>query len=84
MQAFYEHWLQNPFRPSSNFPYDISLGENDVGEPLLQFHPYDTADSKIMITEAYDRIFHRILDLRQTDPDTQGVVITGQPGIGES
>ena len=40
----------------------------------------------ILITEAYDKMYQRLLYLREFDEygKDKGVVITGQPGVGAS
>ena len=77
---FYNSWRGNPVAQTfgSDFPCELSLGEHSpfLSGPLRK---------KILITESYDKMFHRLLLLRRTPlPPTRGVVITGQPGIGAS
>ena len=41
--------------------------------------------AKILVTESYEHMFHRILDFRMKDSGfKKGLVLTGQPGIGLS
>ena len=37
---------------------------------------------EIVVTEAYDEMFNRILEFREERGSATGVVLTGQPGIG--
>jgi len=53
--------------PSNDFPYQISLGTNPDGEELLPFHSGDTLGGQILVTESYDKLFHRILNFRRQD-----------------
>ena len=76
---FYNSWRGNPAAHTfgNNFPPKFSLGEHS---PL-----FGTLRENILVTESYDKMFHRLLLLRRTPvPSTEGVVITGQPGIGAS
>jgi hypothetical protein len=86
-QQFYEHWRDGSTRPkfSDKFPYTLSLGMDSIGRSLMPFHPNATSGAQILITKAYDDIFHRILRFRAIDTGhNRGVVLTGQPGIGVS
>ena len=87
VQRFYEHWRYDSTRPkfSDKFPYTLSLGTDSRGAPLMPFNLNATLGAQILITKAYDDMFHRILDFRATDTGSnRGVVLTGQPGIGVS
>ena len=86
-QQFYEHWRDCSTRPkfSDKFPNMLSLGMNSIGAPLMPFSPNHTSGAQILITKAYDDMFHRILRFRAIDTGSnRGVVITGQPGVGVS
>jgi len=55
-----------------------------ASEPMranLNFRPNDIADSKIIVTEGYEAIYHRIVNIRE-DLSSRGTLLTGQPGIG--
>ena len=85
-QQFYEHWRGNENSTDSKFlntfPYKLSLGKGPDDEPLLPFQP-SASENRILVTNSYERMFHRLLRLRKNDVGgTQGVVLTGQPGIG--
>jgi len=68
---------------SKTFPYKLSLGKSPDGVPLLPFRPGRTSGDQILVTESYENTFRRLLHLRKNNEgDTQGVVLTGQPGIG--
>ena len=76
--AFYKLWRNPATRPTfdTNFPYKLWIGEGPSLSP---------AGKPILITEAYDKMFRRLLSLRDKDlkgGGSKGVVITGQPGIG--
>ena len=64
-------------------PYDLSLGMDQHGKPLLPFRYSGISGAKILVTKSYDDMFHRILGLRN-DIRERGVVLTGQPGTGGS
>ena len=76
--AFYKLWSDPTTRPKfrKEFPYPLSIGEGPTISP---------AGKPILITEAYDKMFRRLLGLREEDlksKSVKGAVITGQPGIG--
>jgi len=76
--AFYDLWYDPTTRPKfrKDFPYPLSVGKGPTISP---------AGKPILITEAYDKMFHRLLDLRKKNLEgrkVKGAVITGQPGIG--
>ena len=85
-QQFYEHWRGNEdstgSKFSNTFPYKLSLGKRPNGVSLLPFHPHASED-RILVTNSYEWIFHRLLGLRKGDTDrNRGAVLIGQPGIG--
>jgi len=59
----------------------MTLGRNEKGMPLLN-SPWNTMAGEIVVTEAYDEMFNRILEFREERGSATGVVLTGQPGIG--
>jgi len=59
----------------------MDLGTDDEGVSLLGF-PRHTVEGKILVTNAYNEMFDRILEFRGGMGKTEGVVLTGQPGIG--
>ena len=65
------------------FPYLLPLGvnqDNNSYRPYLL--PIETR-KEILVTESYEKMFHRLMLLRTQDFGGQrGAVITGQPGIG--
>ena len=79
-QKFYEHWRhQNPAKFLTTFPYELSLGVDKSGKPLLP----DITVNDILVTEPYNEAFYRLLRLRDDDVgDKKGAVLIGQPGIG--
>ena len=88
-QDFYDHWYNRPQESkesdfSNTLPYVLSLGGKDKSSSL----PFrgDKTSGKILVTKAYDDMFHRILLLRLNDyhGTKRGVVLTGQPGLGAS
>ena len=86
-QEFYQRCRDSSTRPkfSDEFPYKLSLGTKSDGSELLPFHSGSTFGGQILVTESYDKLFHRILSFRRADKgDTNGVVLTGQPGTGAS
>lgn len=80
-QEFYDKW-RGPemstvlYHSDTNLPYKLNLGGADA------------RDDEILVTAAFVKMLQRILLLRSDvlneRLDTQGVVITGQPGIGAS
>ena len=86
-QRFYERWRESSSssRFINTFPYKLPLGMDPIGTALVPFGPLATSGAQILITKAYDNMFHRILCLRAIDNGTnRGAVITGQPGVGVS
>lgn len=82
-REFYKNWANKPtdFKFPSTFPYKLSLGSNSG--PLASFH--SSWRRRILVTQAYDDMFHRLLRLRMNDSVcNRGAVITGQSGIGGS
>jgi len=75
--VFYRYW-RNPTSCSSfsnKFPYPLPLGVVLTASPT----------GIILVTKAYDKMYCRLLDLRERDregPPVRGAVVTGQPGIG--
>ena len=86
-QQFYDKWRKNPERPEfgDQFPHPLDLGVDTAGISLLHFHEDDRSGNQILITKAYDDMFHRLLGLRRRDTGrNKGAIITGQPGVGVS
>ena len=86
-QQFYEYWSDSSAskRFLKKFPYKLSLGVDSRGTPLLPFHSRSTSGNQIVVTKAYDKIFDRLMALREEDEgDDIGAVLTGQPGTGAS
>jgi hypothetical protein len=87
---FYMHWLSRSTEPTesifgSTFPYKLSLTADSDSISPLPFVPNSVCRNQILVTRAYDDMFHRLLRLRMDDKgDTKGAVLTGQPGIGVS
>jgi hypothetical protein len=84
---FYEHWrddsANSKFR--TEFPYILEFGVGPKHHSHLRFHVDDTLGGRIVVTKAYDDMFHRLLLLRHRDAGSNiGAVLTGQPGIGVS
>ena len=83
-QKFYESW-HNKTRDSeflNKFPYKLSFGVTSRGKSLAPYCP-DPAGGQILVTKAYDDMFHRLLGLRMEDRGhRRGAVITGQSGTG--
>ena len=82
-REFYEHWRKSSVvHFPETFPSELhlKLGKNHQ-LPLNHSIP----EGRIIVTKAFDDMFHRILRLRARDTGSQkGVVLTGQPGIGVS
>jgi len=75
--AFCNHWYDSTARSNfgKKFPYELAFG---VG---LTISPTGT----ILVTEAYDKMYRRLLLLREADrvgPTVRGAVVIGQPGAG--
>jgi len=73
--AFYNRWYPST-RPKfpTKLPYKLSLEL-----------PTQSTTGTILVTEAYDNMYRRLLRLRETDrveTRVKGAVVTGQPGIG--
>jgi len=78
--AFYRYWSSSGARSnfSDTFPYKLSLGGGSSISP---------GGKPILVTDAYDKMLHRLSRLRENDRKggrIKGAVITGQPGIGAS
>ena len=75
--TFYKLWRNPATRPTfdKEFPYELWIRAGPTLSP---------AGKPILITEAYDKMFRRLLRLRKEDlgGEVKGAVITGQPGIG--
>src|SRR5258708_10563390 len=85
-QQFYEHWRDGSTGSNflSLFPYKLSLGVDGHGASLLRFAG-STSGNRILVTKAYDDMYHRLMLLRKDDDgEAKGAVLTGQPGIGAS
>ncbi|KAI0748628.1 hypothetical protein C8Q80DRAFT_1271009 [Daedaleopsis nitida] len=80
-QGFFNHWHGRPFPVESVLPYELDLGTDEHGDPLLPFRPYDTSRGAIVARKIYSLLYERILLCR---PWKRGAVITGQPGVGKS
>ena len=79
-QQFYERWRQSDGSEfKKTFPYKLSLGQVS-----LPFRADITLGDQILITEAHNSLFYRILGIRMRSYGARGAVITGQPGIGSS
>jgi len=86
-QQFYEYWSDISASPKflNKFPYKLSLGVDSDGAPLLPFRSSRTLGNQILVIEAYDKIFDRLMVLRKKDKGTtRGAVLTGQSGTGAS
>lgn len=83
-QAFYEYWRDRPFPFSDIFPYKLHLGCDKDGHPLLPLREPKTSGATILVTQAYADTFQRIWQFREAGSAHQGIVLTGQPGIGAS
>ena len=86
LQEFCENWdnqsASSKFR--NTFPYKLSLGVGLCGRSLAPYCP-DQLGGQIVVTKAYDDMFHRLLSLRKDDKGyRRGAVITGQSGTGGS
>ena len=79
----YKHWRGSPNDPnfSLEFPYLLPDNEN-LGAPPV-FRPRINMENQILVTRAYDVMFHRLLTHRILfKKSITGALITGQPGIG--
>ena len=82
-QKFYDHWRNDNSKSKflDEFPYQLSLGINQRDRYSIPISV--ESRGKILVLESYERMFHHLLLLRKGDKGSrQGVVITGQPGIG--
>ena len=80
MQEFYNKWRSEPLQQSSRYPYVVALETDDVVRSFLWS---GVTVNKIIVTEAYEAMYHRIVNIRE-DQSGRGVLLTGQPGIGTS
>jgi len=65
------------FPNKSKQPHELLLGTD------VRFSP--PVGNQILVTQAYERMFHRLLTIRGEDSGTtKGAVVTGQPGTGAS
>jgi len=76
--AFCNHWYPPAARLNfrTEFPYELSLGPDSTVSPT---------GTTILVTEAYDKMYRRLLHLREVDrvgPTVRGAVVTGQSGVG--
>lgn len=79
LHRFLHLWRGRTFPAEIEFPYELDLGLDDVGEPLLSFNSTETLGGNLLVRQAYRILYERIVLNR----DEKGaVVITGQPGIG--
>jgi len=86
-QQFYDEWRKEGASSKflNEFPYPLELGVDTLGRSFLPFQDGFTSEGKMVVTEAYDYMFHRLLGLRKRDKGThRGAILTGQPGIGVS
>ncbi len=86
-QQFYDRWRDRSSGSNflDQFPYKLSLGVDENGASLLRFGPDSTSRNRILVTKAYDDMYHRLMLLRRDDDgEAKGAVLTGQPGIGAS
>lgn len=78
-QEFYDNWRKKSTGTEfhNTFPYKLTIG-------ALPFRAEKELGGNIVVTESYDRMYHRLLRLRVSDDEgmTKGAVLTGQPGIG--
>jgi len=81
---FYEHWRDSSTKFCDTFAYTLSLIAPD-SESVPSFDPDSTLEGRVLVTKAYDDMFHRPLRLRSIyEGRSKGVVLTGQPGISVS
>lgn len=79
-RKFYDHWRSSSYRFDlpKRFPYNLPL------KAPLPLGPYSTLNNEIVVTKGYYDMYYRILGLRMLSPGLNGgIVLTGQPGIGE-
>jgi hypothetical protein len=82
-QQFYEYWRKDSTssRFLHEFPYKLSLRAANASSLPFRLAS-STFGDQILVTKAYDGMFHHLLRLRQAGGDSRGAVLTGQPGIG--
>lgn len=86
-REFNQYWRDdsNSSKFLDNFPYLLPLGVGEGNDLDLPYFLSIKTRDQILVTEAYDRLFHHLLLLRTRDRGSQrGAVITGQPGVGPS
>ena len=80
-QQFYTSWRDSTTKPGKfeeKFPYELHTGP-------VPFLAREARENNILVTESYEALYYRILSLRGQDMGkSRGVVVTGQPGVGES
>ena len=85
-QDFCDHWREggapNFLQPNTlqEFPYILDFGRGEV--PFL--NTINFGENRIIVTEAYIKMLHRILYDRAFTHSRGGIVLTGQPGVGAS
>jgi len=83
---FYAHWRDRSHGSAilDVFPYALSHGL-DLGE-VAPFARNAAPIRQILVTEAYNNMFHRLLSHRLSSDtgESKGAVLLGQPGIGAS
>lgn len=83
-KPFYKYWKDKSHASEilHEFPYALSLGVEGIN--AIPFLPAENQASSphILVTRAYDDMFHRLLRLRRYETGLTGAVIVGQPGIG--
>jgi len=100
-QKFYDYWRDssNKSKFRHEFPYPLSLEIDREGKSSFPLPLPKTSRTQILVTEAYEKMFHHLLLIRvgeggiRTDEDgirmdedvsCKGAIITGQSGIGTS
>jgi hypothetical protein len=82
---FYKHWRHessaSKFR--NEFPYILELVADNHGHTLPPFYIYGTSKGRVLVIRSYQVIFERLLHLRRKVAN-RGIVLSGQPGTGES
>ena len=82
-QKFYDYW-RGDFDKSKflqEFPYTLLLGMDKDDRPFFPLP--DQSWDQIVVTEAYEKMYHDLLLMRTIDKGShKGAAITGQPGIG--
>ncbi|KAJ7091181.1 hypothetical protein C8R44DRAFT_817265 [Mycena epipterygia] len=82
VSGFYKYWRDRPFPCFDTFPYKLHLGCDEYGHPLLPLRGRETSGTTILVTQAYADTFQRIWQFREAGSAHEGIVLTGQPGIG--